>query len=130
MSHTGCVTSSLLFLTACVATRLLIVYGVAARPPTLDPKHVALPLMVPAIGFALIYALGLRDTPGETFGCRGGAAWWNGLRPVHAGMYALAAALVLRRSERAHVPLLVDVLVGISAFFLFRKTPRQQALGT
>lgn len=112
-----CLKASVLFLTLCVSSRLLIAYLVSTRNP--DNQWIAAALLVPAIGFLTIYAKGLRQNPAETFGCE---LWWNDLRPVHGLLYAAAAVLVLKKSSFAHYPLYLDVLIGVAAF-AFIKSP-------
>jgi hypothetical protein len=113
----NCFKASLLFLLACIPVRLLIAYAVQ-RTPEKYRLLVALALLVPAIGFLTIYFKGLRQNPGETFGCNNGQVWWNDLRPIHGLLYATAAVLVLKESPFAHYPLYLDVLIGITAFVL------------
>lgn len=67
-----------------------------------------------AVGFAIIYAFGLRDNGSETFDNHG--IWWNNLRPIHAGLFAIASMYAIRGETRyAYVPLTVDVLIGLLA---------------
>ena len=115
----NCLKASLLFLLACIPVRLLLAYAVQRHTPEKYRLLVALALLVPVVGFMTIYFKGLRQTPGETFGCNNGSVlWWNDLRPVHGLLYATAAVLVLKESPFAHYPLYLDVLIGITAFVL------------
>lgn len=116
----NCLKASLLFLLVCIPVRLLLAYGV--QYGVTNKWIAAAALLVPAIGFLTIYFKGLRQHPTETFGCNQGAVWWNDLRPVHGLLYATAAVLVLKESEFAHYPLYLDVLIGITAFVLLKKT--------
>jgi hypothetical protein len=101
---------ALLFLLGCVPARLALVLA-ALRLPT---GLVAAGLAIPAAGMALIYATGARKTGAETLGA---PIWWNQLRPVHAGAYALAAGLLLRRRRAAAAWVLgADVAFGLVAF--------------
>lgn len=120
----NCLKASLLFLLVCIPVRLLMAYGVqqAVKLNKANKWIAAAALLVPAIGFLTIYFKGLRKHPTETFGCNQGAVWWNDLRPVHGLLYATAAVLVLKESEFAHYPLYLDVLIGITAFVLLKKT--------
>jgi len=72
--------------------------------------------VIPAIGFLTIYFGGLRKTGAEVFGER---IWWNDLRPVHGFLYALFAILALQRNRLAWIVLLVDVLIGLTAFIMY-----------
>jgi hypothetical protein len=69
--------------------------------------------LLPAIGFFYIYLTGARKTGPEVFG---GRIWWNDLRPFHGTMYAIFAFLALFGFPYAWIILLVDVLVGTTAF--------------
>lgn len=115
----SCLKASLLFLLVCIPMRLLLAYGIGHSK--VNKWIAAALLLVPAVGFLTIYFKGLRQTPGETFGCNQGAVWWNDLRPVHGLLYATATVLVLKESRVAHYPLYLDVLIGITAFVLFKK---------
>lgn len=115
MKINNCNKASLLFLLVCIPVRLLIAYSVQQISER-NRLWIAAALLVPAIGFLTIYARGLRQIPGETFGCNGGKVWWNDLRPVHGLLYATATVLLLMKNQSAHYPLYLDVLVGLTAF--------------
>jgi hypothetical protein len=70
-------------------------------------------LLIPAFGFAYIYMNDLRKTGAEVFGDR---IWWNDLRPFHALMYFVTAALVHTRTNKSHYPIALDTLVGLLSF--------------
>jgi hypothetical protein len=103
---------ALLFVFGCMGSRLLITY-LSSIPEY--SKKIALVLLLPAIGFIYIYALGLRKTGGETFG---DPIWWNNLRPVHALSLLIFSALALSDNSRAWVILLIDTLIGAIAWML------------
>ncbi len=102
----------LLFLTGCMGTRLALVYLARTATPSMLELLGALALL-PAIGFFYIYATGARKTGPEVFGDR---IWWNTLRPFHGTMYALFSVMALFHVPNAWVVLLVDALVGLTAF--------------
>ena len=106
----------LLFLVGCIGTRTLLVYLAATlTPPWL--YRMGILALVPAIGFAIIYAKGLRTTGAEVFGDR---IWWNDLRPLHAALYGLFAYLAITGAQAmAWKVLLVDVSIGLGAFLAF-----------
>ena len=106
-----------LFVCGCLGTRSALVVLARARPDLLP--LLGLLAVVPAIGFAVIYAGGLRQTGPEVFGER---IWWNDLRPVHAALYATFAVMALRGNESAWIVLLADVLLGLAAFVHHRYT--------
>lgn len=70
-----------------------------------------------ALGFALIYAFGLRDRGLEA----GGEIWWDAWRPLHAAMYAAAAVLVWSgRGRWAGGVVLLDAAIGLLVFVRHR----------
>jgi hypothetical protein len=69
--------------------------------------------LLPAVGFWYIYLTGARKTGAEVMGER---IWWNHLRPLHGTLYAVFAVLALFEYKHAWIVLLVDVLLGASAF--------------
>jgi len=103
----------LLFLIGCMGARSALVW-LAYAYPALLPYMGALAL-IPALGFFVIYFGGLRKTGAEVFGDR---IWWNDLRPVHGALYALFAIMALRGNRKAWVVLLVDVIIGFTAFVM------------
>ncbi len=108
----------LLFLFGCIGVRTLFV--IMAK--YLDKKY--LPIMgyiaiIIALGFSIIYITGSRKTGPEVFGDK---IWWNNLRPVHALFYFIFAYLAITKSNYAWIPLLIDVLIGLSSFLYFHKS--------
>ncbi len=102
----------LLFLTGCVGTRLAFVY-IAKYATQSVLKVLGAMALLPAVGFLYIYLSGARKTGAEVFGDR---IWWNNLRPFHGGMYATFAILALSGNSQAWIVLLLDLLVGLTAF--------------
>lgn len=109
-----------LFLFGCIPARVALVLVVAAfakSPEVL--KGLAVITGVIAIGFATIYAFGLRTTGIET---GGKPIWWNDLRPVHAALYAVAAVAAWNgRGDIAWKVLAADVVLGLWAYFFLKK---------
>ena len=105
-----------LFLVGCMGVRGLLVYAAATVPPTWL-RWMAVPAAGVALGFAVIYAAGLRRTGLET----GGAPiWWDALRPVHAAVYALVAYCAWTgRRGAAWKLLLADLALGLASFSVF-----------
>ena len=108
----------LLFLIGCIGMRSLFVW-IAYRYTQFLPYMGALALL-PAIGFIVIYLGDFRKTGPEVFGDQ---IWWNDLRPIHGLLYALFAVLALCKNESAWIVLLVDVLIGFSAYMMNRMWP-------
>jgi hypothetical protein len=103
---------ALLFLFGCIGVRSLFVYIAYAASPTILPYLGALALL-PAIGFTIIYAYGLRKTGAEVGGEQ---IWWNDLRPIHAALYGAFAAAAIAKQHWAWVFLLADVMFGLGAW--------------
>lgn len=105
----------LLFLIFCIGSRSLITYSVMVHDK--QYKNVLRNLLlIPAIGFAYIYANDLRKTGGEVFGAK---IWWNDLRPFHSLMYFLTAYYVHIEHPKAFYPVALDTLVGLRFFFRY-----------
>jgi hypothetical protein len=96
---------NLLFLLGCIGSRLLLAFLGSQYPDIIGNL-----ILVPAIGFLVIYFFGLRKSGIET---GGKPIWWNLLRPVHAIMYLLFSAL--RNYKYAPAILVTDVIIGLVA---------------
>jgi len=96
---------NLTFLIGCIGSRLLLAFLGSQYPDAIGNL-----ILIPAIGFLVIYFFGLRKTGLET---GGKPIWWNHLRPVHAIMYLLFS--VLRNHQYAPAILVADVLIGLIA---------------
>jgi hypothetical protein len=106
----------LLFLIGCIGIRLIFV--IIAKKLSKNLQLAALPALLVAIGFMYIWLFDARKSGPEVFGDR---IWWNSLRPFHASMYAIFAIMAYTNNEWAWVPLLIDVIIGLSAFSWFHK---------
>ena len=102
----------LIFLLGCIGVRSLFVYLAYAASPTILPYY-GYAALLPAIGFAAIYAFGLRKTGLEVGGER---IWWNHLRPIHAALYGAFAAAAIAKQPLAWIFLLADVGLGLGAW--------------
>jgi hypothetical protein len=102
---------ALLFLFGCIGTRALFAYIAKIASPKILQWLGALALL-PVIGWSLIIFFELRETGVEA----GGKIWWKNIRIIHAGFYALFAALALMRSPNAWVVLAIDTTFGLAAF--------------
>lgn len=104
-----------LFLFGCIAVRSLFVI-IAKNVNKKYLPSLGLLALLPAIGFLTIYFGGYRKTGGEVFGNK---IWWNELRPVHASLYLMFAYLAFNKSDIAYVPLLIDVIIGLTVFLIY-----------
>ena len=105
----------LLFLFGCIGSRLAIAYFAKTISLQYLPILGYLALL-PAAGFAYIFATGSRQTGGEVFGEK---IWWNNLRPIHAILYALFAYYAIMQKTWAWKFLFADVMLGLAAFLAF-----------
>jgi hypothetical protein len=105
----------LLFLIGCIGSRSLLVYF-AKNASTTVLKYMGYLALAPAIGFMYIYLTGSRQTGGEVFGDK---IWWNDLRPIHSGLYALFAFNAIMGNPNAWIYLLIDVVFGLISFLWF-----------
>ena len=48
--------------------------------------------------------------------------WWDKLRPIHAINYGLFAYMAINKSSHAWIPLLIDVIIGLSAHLYYHKS--------
>ena len=104
-----------LFMLGCVVVRLFLVFLAGNISKEYLPLLGTL-LLIPAIGFLVIYLGGLRKTGGEVFGEK---IWWNNLRPIHSLLYFTFVVMAFRKDENAYIPLLVDVIFGLGAFLFY-----------
>jgi uncharacterized integral membrane protein len=105
----------LLFLIGCIGSRLALVY-IAKNITSTHLTYMGYAALVPAIGFIYIYLSGSRQTGAEVFGEK---IWWNNLRPIHATLYFLFAYNAINGNRMAYQYLLLDVVFGLVAFFIF-----------
>lgn len=114
---------ALLFLFGCIGVRSFLVYLAYTVPQTILP-YLGLLALLPAVGFATIYAFDLRKTGLEVGGEQ---IWWNDLRPIHAAFYGAFAAAAITKQKWAWMFLLADVVFGLSAWihrYFFASSPR------
>ena len=104
----------LLFLFGCILVRSILVV-IAKNNQEYLPLMGFLALL-PAIGFFYIYATNKRQTGDEVFGDK---IWWNNLRPVHGLLYLLFGILAIQKYPNSWLILLVDVIIGLTAFLHF-----------
>lgn len=105
----------LAFLLGCILTRLLLVIVAKIIKPEYLP-YMGYILLLPAIGFLIIYIGGYRKTGRETIGKK---IWWNNLRPIHSLLYFSFVYLALQKSKYSYIPLLIDVVFGLISFLIY-----------
>ena len=107
-----------LFLVFCIGSRSLFVY-VAKNINIQYLPILGYIALLPAFGFAYIFATGARQTGAEVFGEK---IWWNNLRPVHAILYSLFAYNAINKNRQSWVYLLIYVLFGLIGFLTHHYT--------
>jgi len=105
----------LLFLFGCIPTRLFFVFVAKNISANLLP-YLGYLALLPAIGFAYIFATNSRNTGVEVFGDK---IWWNNLRPIHSFLYFMFALNAINKNISAWIYLLVDVILGLISFLVF-----------
>ena len=106
----------LLFLGACIPTRLLFAYISKSSSLQIN-KILAIIAFIIATGFIYIYITGSRNTGLETGGEN---IWWNNLRPVHAFFYYLFSYMVyIKNIKDAWKVIVIDTMIGLFSFIIF-----------
>lgn len=98
------------FIFGCIVARSIIV-AIASR----YPEKMALPALVVAMAFSIIYIFGLRKTGIEVDNEN---IWWDWLRPVHAMLFAGFAIAAMKEDTKykAWVILALDLILGVIAW--------------
>ena len=124
--------SQLLFLTLCIPIRIIFAllpnYKIIEKyiPIKMNKKLfyqvVGIIFMCIAVGFLYLYFTNKRLNAPEA----GGKTWWHNLRLLHGLLYLCASLYILwnvndlEKIKLASLPLTIDVLVGLGAFFNYR----------
>ena len=98
-----CIGSRLTFtmLSAIAATWLLRILGVVA--------------LFPVLGWFYFIFIGTRDRGFEIFNQ---LIWWKDLRPLHMFLWGFFAYLAVTGNHKAWIILLIDSMIGLSAFLI------------
>ena len=95
-----------IFLTACLTTRLLISYILWK----INPKY------LPLAGFVLI-GIGLgflyQTFNNRKVGAFGQKVWWHNLRPVHGLLYIIGGIMALNKDNNSYKIILLDTTIGL-----------------
>ena len=102
-----------LLFSICILVRYLFVIIVNKIDKKYLP-YLGLLALLPVFGFLYFYFIGNRKK-----GALGQKIWWNNLRPIHAMLYLTFAYLAINRSKDSYKPLLIDVIIGLSAFLYY-----------
>ena len=100
------------FLLGCIPVRLLLVFLSTKIPKNLY-FYFGLVLLTMSLGFLYLYFTNSRLNALEA----GGITWWSQLRLIHGFLYLAAATYALQgKDDIVWIPLLIDVIFGLSAF--------------
>jgi len=102
----------LYFLLGCIPVRILLII-LAKKLKNNYLKIFGLILSIISIGFLVLYFGNLRLKAPES----GGNTWWVDLRLIHGLLYMTAAIYALQNKSIAWIPLSIDVILGLTAFF-------------
>lgn len=103
------------FLFGCIGLRLFMAY----LPQILPKKYfkvMAAVVTLMGLDFLRLYFTNSRLNAFEA----GGKTWWADLRLIHGALLLTAAVYLIQGSKNASIPLLIDVLSGISFYFIRR----------
>ena len=103
----------LIFLLGCITMRLLLVY-ISTIIPSNKLKFFSIPLFIISLSFMYLYFTNGRLNAPEA----NGVTWWSNLRIIHGVLLLAAAIYALQKKKLVWVPLLIDVLFGLSAFLI------------
>lgn len=105
--------------TFCIITRTSFAY-IAKIASLSFLKIMGYIALIPASTMLYIYITGSRKTGAEVLG---GKIWWNNIRPIHSICYYLFALFAIKGySKIAWKFLLLDVIIGLSAFLTYHYT--------
>ena len=99
------------FLLLCIPVRLIFVYVVKKINKKYLPYIGYIGII---IGLGFMYHFILNKSRGRTFNQ---ISWWGYLRPIHSILYFTFAYLAINENQKAYIPLLLDVIIGL-IFFL------------
>lgn len=105
---------AILFIWICIPTRLFLAWLPQALPGYL--KMLGLIVSMMAAGTLYLAITNGRMNAGEG----GGKTWWSPFRFIHGGLLAVAAIMLLKNDKNASLPLAIDAMIGIAAFFTER----------
>lgn len=107
-----------LFLFGCIGARSLLAF-LAYK---LDVKFLPyLGVLAVLIAFGLLFhnLFGTRNT-GQESSAENNRIWWNDFRPLHAFLYLLFAYFAFHKEHSAYVFLVVDVILALVLYALYK----------
>jgi len=104
---------TLMFLIGCIGARSAIAYFAKIIDPYYLP-YVSIIFFIGAIRFIYLF---FTNPTGPQF--LGKDIWWNKIRPIHFLLYLLFAISALMKKTYAWIFLALDVIVALTAFFVY-----------
>jgi hypothetical protein len=104
------------FLLGCIPARIFLIYLGATLDENVLP-YFGLLLLTMSLGFLTLYFTNGRLNAPEA----GGKTWWSNLRLIHGFLYLAAAIYALQKTNLVSIPLSIDVLFGLFAYFFIKK---------
>lgn len=108
-------TRFLLFFFGCIVIRLTFVY--LSKTYTEYLPFFGILGLFAVIGWVNILFFKKKDyIEPEIFGDK---IWWNDMRPVHMVLFLIFTILALQKNKSAWIFLLIDTIIGLSAFLIY-----------
>jgi hypothetical protein len=105
----------MLFLLACIPLRIALVLLASSVNPEKLP-YLGIVLLGISLSFFYLYFTNSRLRAPEALGF----TWWKDLRIIHACLFLAASIMCFKKTNLAFIPLVVDVLFGLTAFVYYR----------
>ena len=80
--------------------------------------YLAIPI---GLSFMYLYFVGNEKADSQLEWLGDKKIWWNDLRPVHGFLYLLFAVYAIQQKDFAWMVLLVDVIIGLSAWLIHHR---------
>jgi hypothetical protein len=104
-----------LFLSVCIPIRLYLAY----IPQVLDKRYfLYFAVMIGLMGIGTLILAFTNSRLNAPEG--GGKTWWASYRFIHGMLLMTAFIYLIKGDKNASIPLLLDVMVGITLFFISR----------
>jgi len=107
----------LMFLGACIPTRVLIGYLGKKYYNHKNIKFLGYITMIISIGFIYIFTIGSKRADSQLEWSGEKKIWWNDFRIIHGILYLLFSYHILKKSKDAWKFIAIDTTIGLLAFF-------------
>lgn len=106
---------ALMFLTICIPVRMYLAYFSLEVPTKWLPMY-GMIFIIMSMSFSILYFTNSRLNAMEG----GGYTWWAPWRIVHATLLLAGGIMLIRKDNRAIIPLMVDPILGVVLFTMNR----------